>query len=353
MMFRDGLQELRPYPATEAGWPVKLDANERALAWPAAVAERVAQKLAGLSLNRYPEITQRGLKEKIAAAVGLTAENVCIGNGSSELLGALCHVFGGRGRRIVYPEPSFSMYPVYCRLADCEPAAVKLKADFSLEPEAVLDAARAGGAALVLLCNPNNPTGQAMAPEQVEYIVANAGCPVVVDEAYQEFYGQTALAFFGRYDNLIITRTFSKAYGLAGARVGYALASPAVTAGLGKVLLPYHINSLSLAAAEALVELRGEMAGGIAAIAAERDRVAGRLGEIAGIEVFPSVTNFLLLRTGRAAGLTAYLAGRGTGIRDFSAQPGLEGCLRVSIGSVAENDLFLAQVKEYFGFGVA
>jgi histidinol-phosphate aminotransferase len=240
------------------------------------------------------------------------------------------------------------MYPVYCRLADSQPLAVELDGAFSLDPERVVEAARREQASLIILCNPNNPTGGAMDDAAIEYVLQNAACPVVVDEAYQEFYGRSAMGLLGEYANLIVTRTFSKAYSLAGVRVGYALAAPEITDQLAKVLLPYHVNALSLATAETVFMLRAEFAPAIARTVVERQRMKAALRDVTDLEVFPSETNFLLIRTAKAKELVAHLAARGIGVRDFSASPGLAGCVRVTAGAPAENDAFLAEVREFF-----
>ncbi|EAX49008.1 histidinol-phosphate aminotransferase [Thermosinus carboxydivorans Nor1] len=338
MEVRPGLERLPSYTIDDGEWVIKLDANERPTPLPAPVQAAIMERLAGLSFNRYPDMAMRSLRQKIAAESGLTAENVLIGNGSSELLAALCYTFGGAGRGIVYPWPSFSMYGIYAKLADSVAVPVALGEDFGVDAAAVLAAAERDCTGLIILCNPNNPTGTVIPPAVIEKVVAAAPCPVVVDEAYYEFYGQSALPLLKQYANLIVVRTFSKAYGLAAARVGYLLASGEITSLVGRVLLPYHVNALSLAAAEAAYDLRQEFAPGIRQIIAERQRLADELSRLPGITVYPSATNFLLVKAVDAKRISAGLAACGIGIRDFSAAPGLAGCLRITVGTPEEND---------------
>jgi histidinol-phosphate aminotransferase len=170
---------------------------------------------------------------------------------------------------------------------------------------------------------------------------------VVVDEAYGEFAGQSAVDLLGKYPNLVIARTFSKAYGLASARVGFILAAREIIDLVGKVLLPYHLNAFSLAAAETVWDMRAEFVPGVARTIAERTRLTAALKAIPAVEVFPSAANFLLVRSGRAKDLAGYLGSRSIGVRDFSASPALAGCLRVTVGTAAENDAFLAAVREF------
>lgn len=343
-MPRKGLETLKPYSIDEINWRIRLDANERPLDLPANVKNKILANLANLSFNRYPEISAQSLKKTIGAEFGLTAANVLIGNGSSEVLEALCYAFGGTGRSIVYPSPSFSMYGIYAKLADSQPIPVELNKDYTLDADKLLAAADAAAASVILLCNPNNPTGMIMPPEQVEYIVANTKSLVVVDEAYHEFYGTTSVNLLSKYSNVAIARTFSKAYGLAAARVGYLLTNEDIAKTIGKVLLPYSVNALTLATAETVFSMREAFADSIAENSRERQRMTAALSAVPGITVYPSQTNFLLVKSDNAAALTARLSARGIGIRDFSNSPGLIGCIRIGIGTPAENDAVLEAV---------
>ena len=346
MLIRPGLDQLKPYSVDETEFPIRLDANERATNLPAAVLQETITRLSELAFNRYPDIGIVGIRDKIAKAMNLSRESVVIGNGSSELLAALCYTFGGAGRSIVFPTPSFSMYGIYTKLADSQAVPVQLKADYSLSADEVLAAAAASSASLILLCNPNNPTGNAIPMETIEAIVAGAACPVVVDEAYYEFHGHSSIGLLSKYSNLIITRTFSKAYGLASARVGYLLADPQITTILGKALMPYHVNALSLAAAEVVYDRRKAFEPDIDLAIRERQRLIDSLSLIEGLEVYPSQANFVLIKaTGK--GLAQWLAANGIGVRDFGSAPGLEGCMRITIGTVEENNTLLQAVAAY------
>lgn len=343
MKLREGLDLLKSYSSNEAEWQIKLDANERPYNLPPIVDIALRDRLANLQFNRYPEITAHSLRKNLADSFNLAVEQIQIGNGSSELLAALCYAFGGSGRQIVYPNPSFSMYPVYARLSDSEPAPVQLNADYTLPVEVYLSTART--ASLAILCNPNNPTGIAMPVELVDEIAGSLSCPLVVDEAYFEFHQRSASKLLSKHNNLVIVRTFSKAYGLAAARVGYMLASQGISSAIGKVLLPYHVNALSLIAAEVTFAHRSEFDTGINQTIAERVRLSDRLRSIPGIEIFPSETNFLLIRANDATQLAARFAKAGIGIRDFSQSPGLNGCIRVTVGTPKENDAVIAICK--------
>lgn len=347
MKFRPGIADLPPYPQVETRGKIKLDANERAWNLPDSVRQSVAEQLQNIHFNRYPDSGEQKLRELIAADLGLEPTNVLVGNGSSELLAALCHVFGGPGRKIVFPQPSFSMYQTYIQMADSSPIPVQLAPDWSLAPTAVVAAACQNEASLIILCNPNNPTGNVMPLTAIADIVANTVCPVVIDEAYVEFYGESALTILANNPRVIVVRTFSKAYGLAAARVGYLLAAADVCREIAKVLLPYHVNALSLTAAAIVYEQRAVFRSSIAATIAERERVAAALAKLPGIEVYDSKTNFVLFKTAAAEKLTAYLAGESIDVRTFGANASLADCIRFSMGTAAENTTFLQAVKAF------
>lgn len=349
--YRPGLDTIKPYSIEEKEWDSKLDANESPHNLPPLVRERVMNQLEYLAFNRYPDMGARDLRALIAENFNLNVQNVQIGNGSSEIIMALCQIFGGPGRSIVFPTPSFSMYSVYAQVTDSQPVPVVLGEDYSVPRDNVLKAAKDSDAKLIILCNPNNPTGTVMPTEDIEYIVSRATCPVLVDEAYFEFYGESAVGLMSQYDNVIIARTFSKAYGLAAARVGYVLASSEIIAMLGRVLMPYHINSLSLVTAEILYQMRDEFMPGLEQIIAERNRLVASLESISGIKVYPSETNFILIKTTQSKELAAYLAQKNIGVRDFSTAPGLINCIRLTVGTPLENDELLRNIVAFMKEG--
>ena len=201
---------------------------------------------------------------------------------------------------------------------------------------------------MVWLCNPNNPTGTVTPQQDIEAIAQGVSCPVVVDEAYYEFYGESSINLIKKYPNLIVTRTFSKAFGLAAARVGYLVGNSDTVSAVAKVLMPYHVNALSLAAAETVYRRKADLNGAIRRVIVERERLADRLSQIQGVTVYPSNANFLLIRTEKAQELTAFYAAGGIGVRHFSGSPGLEGCIRITVGTPAENEAVVLAAQTFF-----
>ena len=345
---RPSLNGLQTYDVEEAAWPVKMDANEMPEGFTGGLQAEALRAFAEVPLNRYPQIAATSLRQELARNLGLATGQVLVGNGSSELLGAICYAFGGTGRKILFPSPSFSMYGVYAGISDSEGVPVPLREDFTLDPEVMAEEAKALNASLVILCNPNNPTGTTMPQADIEYILSRLDCPVVVDEAYHEFYGETSQPLLAKYPNLMIARTFSKAYGLAAARVGYLMSGPEIAGIVGKIMLPYHLNALSLAVASVVFRGRDAVMTKVRQVVAERERLAGLLKNCGDIQVYPSATNFLLIKTAQAGPLAAAFASQGIGIRDFSKSPLLPGCLRITIGTKEENDKVAEVAGSFF-----
>lgn len=348
LKIREGLENLQGYSVEEERFQIKLDANEGAYNLPTVVLEKVRAALTSLDFNRYPDIGMVRLRTQIADSFGLKLENILIGSGSSAILEVLCYVFGGNNRSIVFPSPSFSMYGIYAKMSDSKGVPVPLNKDFTLDREAMLAAAERENANLLIVCNPNNPTGTLIPFADIEYIIAGAKCPVVIDEAYYEFHGgPSAVELLSKYPHLIVARTFSKAYSLASARVGYMLADPKLIAMVEKGFTPYHVSAISLATAEVVYENRTEFQPTIQQAATERQRIAAALAAIDGIDVFPSASNFVLFRLKEAVALNQYLMDKSIGVRSFGTAPGLEGCIRVNAGTPEENTAFIIAVQQF------
>lgn len=353
-MFRPGMEQLPQYFTGEAMGVdqvcfCKLDANERPGQLPASVRREILAQLKLVESTRYPDPSGANLRKLLADEYQVTANQVLIGNGSSELIAAVCATFGGARRPVVYQWPSFSMYPVYAAMADSPPVAAPLTKYFELLPAAILARVRQVRAKLLILCNPNNPTGTVIPPASLRNILEQCPCPVLVDEAYMEFYGTSCTPWLAEFPQLMVARTFSKAYGLAAARVGYLLASPEICAAVGKRLLPYHNNAFSLTAAEACFRQRDLVLKAIPELIGRREELAGAIDKLAAIEVFPSAANFLLIRVGKPELLQDILTYNHIGVRDFSSMPELKGCLRITIGTRSEQTKVLQGLRVYNG----
>ena len=348
LSYRNELEKMPSYDGVERNYRIKVNANESTLNLPPLVEERVLNRLATLAFNRYPNEEYHSLVEQIATNFSVDASQILLGGGSSEIIEKVFHAFGGVGKSVVFPQPSFSMYKIYAKAAESEGVPFNLDERFDLDVDAFISKIREVGASLAVVCNPNNPTGNALTPAQVEKIAASIDCAFLLDEAYVEFYGRSAVNLVAKYPNLLVARTFSKAYGLAGARVGYMIAQAQVTRMVNKTFMPYHMNTLSLATADIVYQMRDEFVPRLQMIIAERQRLKEQLEKFSGVEVFPSNTNFLLIRLARAEELKNYLESLNIGIRYFSPTAfGLRNCLRISIGTRDENDEVFAAIKVF------
>ncbi len=326
-----------------------LSANENPSDVGEGVRREISRELARVALNRYPDPLANALRDQIAEAYGLGRDRVLVGNGGDELLFDVALAWGGAGRTFLNLPPTFSVYEANAQLTGTTTASIPRRADFSVDEESVLRRVGQGDIDYVVLTSPNNPTGNATDPSLVERLLEATDALVVVDEAYGEFGGRSVAELLSGHENLLVLRTFSKAYALAGARMGYVLGSPAVIGELTKVRQPYSVNALSQAAASVVFRNRDRFAPGIRAIVAERGRVTAELAFMDGVSPYPSDANFVMVRVPQAHRVWERLYDRGVLVRDFSGHPMLPDCLRVSIGTRQENDMFLEALAEVLG----
>ncbi len=347
---RDALRDVAPYGAPQLDVAVRLNTNETAEPPPVGYLEEVGRRLQELTLNRYPDRPHHALRDALAARVGLTRANVWAANGSNESLLQLRSAYGGPGRLALHLRPGYSMYPELCRTSATPDVQVDLDDDFRLSPATARAAVSDHDPDLVLVPSPNNPVGTPVDHAAIRALHDHSRALIVVDEAYVEFGAPEAsvLPLLAELPRLVIVRTFSKAFRLAGLRLGYLLGADWVIEDVQKVRLPYHLDAMKQVAGlvaleqeEVFLEHRGR-------VAAERDRIAAALRARDDVEVFASAANFLLIRTA-VPDLFDRLLERGVLVRDFSTRPRLEGCLRVTVGTAAENDAFLAALDDALG----
>lgn len=339
--IRPDLEGFVPYGAPQLEAAVRLNVNESPYALPESFLDDLHAAIGKVPLNRYPDRESIELRERLAHHTGHDLDGIWVANGSNEVIQQLCLAYGGSGRRALVFAPTYGMHSLIPRIAGMEVTTERLDAAFRLPSDAA-DACSRHAPSVVFVCSPNNPTGNAQPVSAVNAICESTDGLVIVDEAYGEFGAETAMPLVQKHGNLVVARTFSKAFALAAARVGYAITSPAIVEDLRRVRLPYHLSALAQTAA--LVALRHADAALaiLDQVKAERDRLVAELTAMDGVEVFPSEANFVLFRTGAPA--TAVWKGlleQDVLVRDVSEGPGLERCLRVSAGTPSEVDAFL------------
>ncbi len=324
---------------------IKLNTNES----PYPPAPSVVNAMTGEQvelLRLYPDPTARTLKEKLAKRYAVKPENVFVSNGSDETLNFAFLAFGGKGA--VFPDISYGFYEVFGNLYGIQYEKIPLKADFSVDFRDYC-----GKGKLVVLANPNAPTGMGIPVGQIEEIVkSNPESVVLIDEAYVDFGGQTALPLIQKYDNLLVVRTFSKSRCLAGGRLGYAFANPQLIADMEKIQFstnPYNINRLTLLLGEATVDAEDYYREACRRIIKTRSRTAEKLTQL-GFQVLPSQTNFLFAKTARLDGLSLYreLKRRGILVRHFES-PRIRQFNRITIGTPGQMQTFIDAVNSILG----
>ncbi|MCU4183629.1 histidinol-phosphate transaminase [Acidiferrimicrobium sp. IK] len=340
-----GLRE--GYHSAQVDVEVRLNTNESPLPPPPAWLADLQAAVGAIEYHRYPDRRAWALREALADLHGLAPEQVFCANGSNEVLQSLCLAYGGAGRRALTFEPTYALHSHIAHLTGTGVVSANRRSDFTLDADLVLDVLKAEGPEITFLCSPNNPTGMSEPRGLVASVVEAAPGLVVVDEAYGQFADWSARDLLAEDAPLVVTRTFSKTWSMAAVRLGYALAPAPVVAMLERVALPYHLDAIKQAAGLLAVTHVAEMEARVGLLVRERQRLIAGLGELP-VETWPSQANFVLFRPEGSSGADVWqgLVDRSVLVRDTSSWPGLEGCLRVTVGTEAENDRFLAALRE-------
>ncbi|MHB9029119.1 MAG: histidinol-phosphate transaminase [Candidatus Latescibacterota bacterium] len=339
------VRAISAYTLREYEYEIKINQNENPYDVPASIKREILDFALERSWSRYPPFVPSELRAHLADYAGWKPEGVLAGNGSNEIIQALMTVFLGPGKRLVIPVPTFTVYQLLARVLGAEVVTVPLNPDYTFDCGALEDKFLAEGDLLVL-CSPNNPTGCQYSTGRIAALLERTDKPVVVDEAYFEFSSETAAGLLGKYDNLIVLRTFSKAFSLAGLRVGYGLMDPALAREVDKAKLPYNLNFLSIAAAIKLLENRAALRETVERIIAEREPMIGEMNGIEGVTAYPSKANFILFETPYAPKeIFTRLLADGLLVRDVSSYPMLGKALRVSVSTPEDNRRFLASLR--------
>jgi histidinol-phosphate aminotransferase len=346
-IVRDVVREVRPYHLDRRQVPVKLDQNESAYPLPDSFRHVLEDALRNLEPNRYPALVPVELQEALGSLHDWPAEGVVIGNGSNELLLMLALATLEEGRTVVLPTPSFSSFAYVSRLMAAAITEVPPAKDLVHRADSFIGAIGRVIPSLVFLCSPNNPTGAEMKLSEIERVARVSPGLLVIDEAYLEFSQQSAREILAEYPRTVLLRTFSKAAGLAGLRIGYILAHPEVASEIRKTQLPYAVNQFSRIAALEICRQYSMVRARANEIIEARERLYRELCDLRGIRPYPSSANFVLFDC--AAGAHPVFEGllsRGVLVRDLSSHPHLPHSLRVTVGLPEENARFLAALTE-------
>jgi histidinol-phosphate aminotransferase len=335
------------YHSPQVDVAVRLNTNEAPEPPPAGFATALADEVARIQWHRYPDRSYHALREAIAAHHRVDPDQVFAANGSNEVLQTLCLAYGGPGRRAAVFEPTYALHSHICRITGTGVATGERTEALTLDLDEVRRVLAESTPAITFLASPNNPTGMLDDEATVRTVLDLVPGLLVVDEAYGQFAPWSALELVGDDRPLVVTRTYSKTWSMAAARLGYLIGPRELVAQLDEVVLPYHLDAVTQAAGRIALDFDDAMRARVANLVEERGRLVARLSELP-VTVWPSAANFVLFRPEAKDGAKVWqaLLDHSVLVRDCSSWPRLDGCLRVTIGTPAEDDAFLAALEE-------
>ena len=338
------------YHSPQLDVELRMNTNESPYAPPAALTDAVVEAARAVNWNRYPDRQAAELRSRIAARHSVASECVFVANGSNEVLQSLLLAYGAAKRTVVIFEPTYAIHSHLARVTGSNLVSGHRGSDFTLDADHAVQMIENLRPSLTFLCSPNNPTGMTENPEVVAKViesVRSVGGLLCVDEAYGEFAQQSALDLVDESLPLVVTRTYSKAWAMAAARLGYMIGPSWVVNELQKVVLPYHLDSVKQAAGIAALDYSDAMQTRVEALVAGRAQIVSGLSEM-DVQVWPSGANFVLFRPLSRDGADVWreLVSRSVLVRDCSSWPHFKGCLRVTVGTQKENQQFLIVLSE-------
>jgi histidinol-phosphate aminotransferase len=348
---RGDLRALTGYHSAQIDVDVRLNTNESPLPPPPKWFEAFVEGLTAIDFNRYPDRQAIDLRRALADSHGVRPDQIFCANGSNEVLQSLLLAYGGPGRKVALFEPTYTLHGHIARVTATPVVSGQRTSDFLLDLDEVKRVVGAHDPVITFLCSPNNPTGRAEGLETISAVLAMVSGLVVVDEAYGQFAPSSALDLVRAggpgSDRIAVVRTFSKTWSMAGVRLGYVIADPEVIHACELVALPYHLDAAKQLAGRLALDFGTEMATTVAMLNEERGRIAAALAVLP-VESWPSDANFILFRPTEADAREVWskLLDASVLVRDCSEWPGLEGCLRVTVGLPTENDRFLSALNE-------
>jgi histidinol-phosphate aminotransferase len=349
-IIKQRVRELRRYSLRPDRARIKLNQNENPWDAPAEIRTETLRRFESRAWSRYPDFEPRLLHERLAEFAGWQPDGVLTGNGSNELIQALLMVILGPGKRLLISEPTFALYRQIASVLEAEIVSLPLASDLTYDLEGLRAQVKEANPEGTIICSPNNPTGCVIPEDDLESLLELSSGLVVIDEAYFEFAGQTAVPLLRRYSNLVVLRTFSKAMAMAGLRIGYLLAAPEIVNEIWKAIPPGNLDIFSSIAAEVTIELcESTLKPRIELIVHERERLFRGLQGIPGLNPTSSQANFMVVRsTIEPRLLLDKLLRRDILVRDVSSYPMLNDYFRITVGKPEENDELLAALRHIF-----
>jgi len=345
--LRKDLWDLKPYDANQQRCKYKLDANESPWDLPEKIKMELSQEIMnGLNANRYPDSDATDLRKAIAQYCDVEPENILVSSGSDELIHILTNAFVEKGDAVLCPTPSFGMYKIFTKISGGVPVEVPLDGNYNYQIDVFLEAIKRHNPKMIFLCTPNNPTGNDMPTSDIMKILDSFSGIVVIDEAYIEFGNESMTKKILDYPNGIVLRTFSKAIGLAGLRIGYSICNKELAFQLYKVKPPYNVNTFSQKAAYICLKNIEIIRRRILYIKEQRENLIALLNQIDGVHTYPTKSNFILIQVPDGNRVYNALLSQGILVRNFSDHPMLKNCLRITVGDEEANNALYKALKE-------
>lgn len=343
--IKQSVLQLSSYSVSQDQSLIKLNQNESPVDIPENIKKEIFKRIKKESWNRYPPQGAKSLIQKISDYTEYPSSGIMVGNGSNELIQAIIYAVCDSDDRILTVQPGFSIYKRVSSVMNIKVREVRLKHDFSFDANDIIEKSK--GTKMIILCSPNNPTGTVLKIKDVEKIAQNFHGIIVLDEAYQEFYKKTGQKLINKFNNMIILRTFSKALGSAGIRLGYLLGSDEIVKDLYKAKLPFSLGIFQQVAGEVILEKKEFIKQRVSRIIKEREWILSELKKIRSIHPIPSYANFILFESQWFSGkdLNRILFENRILVRTFD-DPGLKNMLRVTVGTHEENEAFLEKLKK-------
>lgn len=347
--LNEKIRDLEPYEPIAGDYKIRLDANESFLQLPESIRTQALQSAFSVALNRYPDPTAQALCASFARAYGVDPAHVAAGNGSDELISVIFQSFLQKGDAYATVSPDFSMYDFYGYLAECRGVSIPKNTDWTIDVDRLIETCNREQVKLLIFSNPCNPTSLGLSRAEIRRIVSGVSALVVLDEAYMDFWNESMLSEVTAYDNLLILKTCSKAFGLAALRVGFAVGQTRLIRAIKAVKSPYNVNTLSQSMAATVLENRTACAEAIGCILQSRDALQNGLLQLmqqypGKFEVVQGVTNFVVLRTPQAEALLKKLLADSIAVRFFKGMS----ALRITAGTAEENEAVLAGIRAFF-----
>lgn len=348
---KENVRKLKAYSVESKRLEIKLDANENPYSIPDKIENILKSKVSYENLNRYPDARAVKLCSKLAEYVGngINGEMVMVGDGSDELINIIISAYLSKGSAILLPTPGFAMYNVFSSINEGRIIQFERDEDFNIDMDRMIEVIKEEKPTLVFLCNPNNPTGTLTDRESIIKLIESSECMVVIDEAYYEFSGLSVADLINKYDNLIIMRTLSKAWGLAGLRLGYLVSNKNIINDLLKVKSPFNVNSITQDIGCLFLDYKDYMVERTEMILKEREWLIQSLKSINDIKIFDTSANFIMIKVKDAQNISDKLREAGIAIRNFNNYQGIKDCIRITVGTREENNRLIEILKVHAG----